>query len=490
MIRSRLGCVCFFKKPVPYNARMRLPELRKNFYRLIIYPKSDNKDQARKEYILNILLVGSIFLAFTAFLVSFINSLIYLGSYRGESPLFMGVVVISFSALLFVSRIGKSSISAQLLIIILFTLSAYTSYQWGADSQQALLIYSLLIVMSGVLISSKSAFMVMLASGVTIMSLALLEINGIHLADYSWKMRTVRVGGALVFVITLGVIAIVSWLSNKEIDKALRRARSSEAALRKERDLLEVKVEQRTKELRQTQAEKLVQLYKFAEFGRNASGLFHDLVNPLTLVSLNLAKLSDNKIVKDDQLSEIDIALTRAISGVGKLESYISAARKQLQNQEVLERFSLTQEISQAIELLGYRLNELRVGIEFDPTTELRLYGNPVKFSQLITNLVSNAIDSFDKNDKKTRQIKITLDKTKDLIKLAVSDNGSGIDSQDLPKIFTPLFTTKPTDRGVGLGLSISKEIVEKSFRGKISADSKQGFGTTFAIEFPTKRNG
>src|SRR5258708_13283308 len=98
------------------------------------------------------------------------------------------------------------------------------------------------------------------------------------------------------------------------------------------------------------QAEKVNQLYHFAEFGRMASGLFHDLANPLGLISLNLTLL--NKKNKQMKREEIEKLLNRAFVGTKRLEDFVLAARKQINHQAVLKLFSLNDLISQAIRIL------------------------------------------------------------------------------------------------------------------------------------------
>ena len=72
----------------------------------------------------------------------------------------------------------------------------------------------------------------------------------------------------------------------------------------------------------------------------------------------------------------------------------------------------------------------------------------------------------------------------KDLVLLSISDNGTGISPENLDKLFTPFFTTKPVGEGYGLGLSFIQDIV-KRHNGKVSVESELGKGTTFHISFP-----
>jgi len=469
---------------------MALSDLWKVFLIKLILSRSFDKERARREFILNILLVGSILLTTAAFVVTIIDPIIYPSSYSGASFLMMGSILVFFCFLLVMSRLGRSRFSTTILVLLLLILATYTSYRWGADVSAALLLYGLVIVMAGILASTKFAFIITTLSSVSIILLSYLEVTLLHKPDYTWKSQTIHMGDAVVYVIMLGIIAIVSWLSNREIEKSLKRAHASEAALKRQRDKLEVTVEKRTKELKFAQAEKLAQLYRFAQFGRMASGLFHDLVNPLNLVSLNLDRLSrKSKSIEQQKLSDTKVLLERAVDGTRRLESFVEAARRQVQHQEAPQTFSLANEITQVAQMLEHKAKKSHVKISLKLSEDIKIFGNSIKFSQLVTNLVLNAIDAYENVKRKEKLIEVALHKINSAVRLEVRDWGSGINKKYLPRIFDPLFTTKPSEKGMGMGLSISKDIVEKDLKGKCIVKSKIGVGTTFIVEFPIRKN-
>lgn len=459
----------------------------KILWKYLILPKSASKDKARREFILNILLVGAISLSGVAFFINLLSPIVYPLSTTSESPLVTGSILILLCFLLLISRFGSSNLSAISLISLLYIVGIYVNYRFGADLGQALLLFALLIVMAGVLISTKSALIITVLSGLSILLFSYLEINNLYNPNNNWKFEPLRMADSIVYVITLGIIAIVSWLSNREIERALKRAWRSEAALRRQRDNLEVIVEKRTNQLKQAQVEKLSQLYRFAEFGRISSGIFHDLVNPLTSVSLSLATLKKDPKIKKEFL-DAKFALDRAINGTKRLEGFINAARHQMRNQTLRQKFSLRREIAQTIQIFEHRAKKEHIQILFDEGENITILGDPIKFNQLVTNLITNAFDAYFGIRRKSKIVKINLQKIDGNAKMAISDWGSGIKKEDLPKIFTPLFTTKNIKQGTGIGLSICKEIVEKDLSGKIKVLSKRGFGTTFTVEFSIRK--
>lgn len=461
----------------------------KLFIEKIILPRSPDKDQRRKEFILNILLVGLITLSGVALIINIVDPLLYPQSKSTGNPLTTGIIFIFFCLLFIISKKGKGNISASIFIVLLLIVGVYENYYWGSDLSVVSLVFTLTIIMAGILIGTRSAFLVTLISGISILVFTQLQILGVIHPNIMRKTEQIHMTDSVVYSIIFGIIALVSWLSNREIEKSLKRARSSEAALKRQRDKLEITVEKRTRQLKLAQAEKLAQMYRFAQFGRMASGLFHDLVNPLNLVSLNLDRLRrQSKKMEKQKISDIAVLLKRAVNGTQRLERFVQAARRQVQHQEVLQTFSLKEEVDQTIQMLERRAVKSHVKLLFKSGNNMKMFGNPVKFSQLVTNLVSNAIDVYETTKRKIKLVEVRLQKIDSSVRLEVQDWGSGIKEKDLPKIFDPLFTTKSIEKGTGMGLSICKDVVEKDFKGKCTVKSQRGVGTTFIVEFPIKK--
>jgi len=214
---------------------------------------------------------------------------------------------------------------------------------------QSLLIYSLTIIMTGILLSTRAAFIMLLIISAYLFVITYIQINQVINIQTYWKRFDLGYIDSTIHVVTLSIITLISWLSNREIEKSLHRARTSEAALKKERDMLEVRVVQRTKELQKAQLDKMIHLYRFADFGRLASGLLHDLVSPLTTVALNLDHLQ---------------SLARATSlplvlhgGSGIPQEYVLAAF-----QKGIAKINIGTEIRQAYEAILQSTGKISAG--------------------------------------------------------------------------------------------------------------------------------
>jgi signal transduction histidine kinase len=215
------------------------------------------------------------------------------------------------------------------------------------------------------------------------------------------------------------------------------------------------------------------------------SGFFHDLVNPLTAVSLNIEQLKQNE---SRDFSEIQINVDQAIKALDQLKHFVFTVNRHVKHKSTESEFSLNEEIQQAIEILGYKARKAQVDVLFLSTEEIKIWGDSLKFHQVVVNLLSNAIDACQKIELPHKEIRIHLKDGNNLIHFSIQDCGEGIAPEVLPKIFDSFFTTKST--GTGIGLSTTKEIVEKELGGKIFVQSEIGKGALFSIDFPWKKRG
>lgn len=456
------------------------------FYDRTIRPTSSNEDTRHTELILNVLLVGSIFLTLAADLNIFITWLLRGDSYRGVSFILFSIFTTSFIALLILSRRGYILLSAYALITIYFLMTTYGAFVWGPDLQPILIAYLLIIFISGILIDSRFGFMITALVGTIIVVFTQLQIEGVITPKLYWKEAIISLKDMSQLVTIFFIMSIVSWLSNRSTELSLHRARRSEKALQEKNESLEQIVEERTAELREAQDEKVSQLYRFAEFGRMSSGIFHDLMNPLSIIAMNVKALDD---AYHPEIPTIKANVDRAVAASRRMEGFVTAIKKQISAENQLEYLDVNEKVEEAINLFNYRATKAQVAIVFNATERIHTYANTVRLHQVITNLLSNAVDACDEKNVPTerRSITINIERKNDQVVLSVIDTGCGIESSLLKKIFDPFFTTKTNFRGMGLGLSTTKHIVEKDLHGTITVESIEHKGTRFIVIFPIK---
>lgn len=452
-------------------------------YAKFLAPKSNNEDLRRREFILNIILGSS--LLFIAFLDAtvFYNS-IWEKGYAGVSFFIFSIVLLIFIGIYLLSRFGYFILASYIFIGIYFMVTTYSAYRWGSYLPSTLLNYVLLIVISSILISTRFGFLITGFVSVALASVSYKEITqGINLTTF-WQDKAYKFNDVAEFIITFFIIMTVSWLSNREIEKSLRRARKSEVELEKERDNLEVTVEQRTQKLKELQTERVIELHRLAESGRLAAGFFHDLMNPLTAIAMSVQDLKNKAPTMADSVKN---SLDQALAASRRMESFIDAIRRQSKNEEPATIFSFNQEIEQAVLLLQHKAKRANVKIIYTQNGNITGHGKPLQFYQVISNLLSNAIESYSPSSEGNREVAINLTAVGNEIVIKVADQGKGIPTEMQDKIFNHFFTTK-NQEGMGLGLAITKSIVEKDFHGTIHVFSS-GSGSTFTVVLPVQPN-
>lgn len=237
-------------------------------------------------------------------------------------------------------------------------------------------------------------------------------------------------------------------------------------------------------DLSTAQLEKMSQLYRFVEFGRLSSGIFHDLLNPLTTVLLAIEQVQSESV---DKSSESVAQLERAMRASKRIKDFIQTAQKHLDTSPGRRSFPIEHEIRDAIDLLQHKSRKAGVEIEARLDPNIRIQGNHIRFFQIAVNLISNAIDSYmDLETLAPRKVCVSIGIADPRsIFFKVSDFGCGIPAKSHKKIFEHFYTTKPKHAGMGLGLSATKTMVERDFGGRISLESKPGRGSTFTVHIP-----
>lgn len=454
--------------------------------KLATRPRSQNEDLARSEFIFNVLVLGALALLLIAILDDLVHRVTTDPTIHSTNSLSSMVLYILFGffALLYtLSQTRHARIASYLLLSAFFALAAYMGFRWGVDLSASLLFYALVIIMAGILISTRVAFISALLIGGTIGLTVYLQNTDAVVPNRTWIQQSWGTDDVIIATVIFLVIAMVMWLSNREIEKSLRRARRSEKELRMERDSLEVRVQQRSEEIQRIEMERMSQAYKFIEFGRMASGIFHDLMNPLTGLSMNI-----DSIAEDQAVEPIKENVSRAKVAASHMQDLLSNMRKHLAHEGSSENFSVRERLESVLYMLETTAKQKGITCSLVAHTDATLFGDPVAFAQIFTNLISNAIQSFlsqSPADSK-REIQVILKIRDYKIEIWVKDNGGGIAEESLQKIFEPFFTTRR--EGVGLGLSLTKRIVEHEFGGSIEVVSKIGQGTTFNISIPLTR--
>ncbi len=300
----------------------------------------------------------------------------------------------------------------------------------------------------------------------------------------------------------LGVIAVGRKLSGEGLgpdERQLLRTLANQSAIAIENarafdeiaqlnKTLEARVDERTRELRDTQAQ-LVQSEKMRSLGQLVAGVAHELNNPIGFVHANLQLLDEyvGRLLQPDldetrrKKTQDAIAklLTRSREGTERVKQIVQDLRTfSRTDQAELQQVSLNDEIDRTLALIEGRLKGIRVERDYGELPPVRCFAG--QLNQVFLNLLMNACDALDGKG----TIRIRTHSEGDGVQLEFEDDGPGMPAEVLSRIFEPFFTTKPVGKGTGLGLSLSHGIVARH-GGEMQVTSRPGEGARFSIRLP-----
>jgi len=239
--------------------------------------------------------------------------------------------------------------------------------------------------------------------------------------------------------------------------------------------------------------QQLIQTSKMATLGEMATGVAHELNQPLSVIKTASGflrrKAENREPIQEDILrtmaEEIDNHVDRASKIIGHMREFgrkSDVAKEKVQVNNVLRR---------AVDFFKQQLKLREIEVVEDFHEDLPpVLADPNRLEQVFVNLLINARDAIEKKEdqgnRKEEAKRITLKTTAEegMVTIEVTDTGTGIPEAILDRIFEPFFTTKKVGKGTGLGLSISYGIVH-DYDGTIKVESKEGEGATFIIRFP-----
>ena len=267
---------------------------------------------------------------------------------------------------------------------------------------------------------------------------------------------------------------------------------------------LEQEVQKRTKELAELNSslekrielevkknrEKDKMLYhqsKLASMGEMINNIAHQWRQPLNIIALVMQDLSLKAQIGNISYTEIANAEKKINETLKYLSDTIDDFRSFVSNGRNFSNtgeFKVCETIRNTIRLLSIVLEDKNIDLILKlPEVDKVVKGSSNDLKQILLNLIYNAIDVLREREVEHPTIKVEVKYNKH-VNIIIRDNGGGINSKIIDKIFEPYFTTKYKARGTGLGLYMSKMIVEKGFHGKIKARNTSR-GAMFWIELP-----
>lgn len=239
-------------------------------------------------------------------------------------------------------------------------------------------------------------------------------------------------------------------------------------------------------EFRKYMEEQMMTTERLASLGTLAAGVAHEINNPLAIINESAGWLklilSKEEMAGIPRKQDFEKALDKIEKGVDRAKRITSQllgfAKKE---DSVFAEVNLAELTEEAVHLVNREATnkDIQIVREINPETGT-IWSDVYQFRQVLINLLTNAIYATEPGGR----ITIILKAVGDDVKLTVRDNGRGIPKENMKKIFEPFFSTKPPGEGTGLGLFVTRGIVEK-LCGTIEVESRLGDGTSFYVNVP-----
>jgi two-component system NtrC family sensor kinase len=240
----------------------------------------------------------------------------------------------------------------------------------------------------------------------------------------------------------------------------------------------------------------LVRATRLAELGQMATGFAHEINNPLQIMKSEQAlidaifsdmknkeqlKNTQDTVDLEDSLNQIKVQINRCANIT---QAILKFGRK---SEPVIKDIDLATFMPEVSGMIAKKASVQGIALKeeiLENTPPVR--GDPAQLQQVLVNLFNNAIDAIaERHGSQGGELTVNAGPDENgKVMIAVRDNGIGISPENMKKVFTPFFTTKPVGKGTGLGLSVCYGIVD-SMGGTMEASSERGVGTTFTVRLP-----
>lgn len=448
--------------------------------------------------------------ALVIFLAGFMNTTVFTG--MSFSVLYL--IFMNPATLWIGKRITNLSIYKYFSFLInqleIIGYTAVIYFSGGINTAYLAIIYCALITYVGVVSSRIAPFIITELCVISFGIMVLSEyfgfiphqkvISDLHL---SWTSQL------MVFLVTVGLLHLVAFISSYTAN--ILKKRQEELRQRN------IELKEKGRELRQTQTQ-LIQSGKLASIGELASGVAHELNQPLMVIR-GTAQLIQRSLKKDNSgAAELIKQLEPIVKNTKRMMNIINHLRTfSRQSKTEFQPVDVNRVVEDSMLMVGEQLKFRNIEVEKKLDVNLpKVKGDANQLEQVFLNLITNARDAInsiedcrlkivdcgfrsggdytsegiEKVESKgrleiiTRLGKFSSQKSKNFVEILIRDNGGGISEDKVGKIFDPFFTTKEVGKGTGLGLSISYGIIQ-DHEGEIEVAETGPQGTTFRIRLP-----
>jgi C4-dicarboxylate-specific signal transduction histidine kinase len=269
-------------------------------------------------------------------------------------------------------------------------------------------------------------------------------------------------------------------LNEKLENRVAERTKALEYHIEK----LKIETEERvqaTEALREKE-QMLIQQSRQAAMGEMIGNIAHQWRQPLNTLGLTIQQLSLYHDLGEFTKEFLDNSVNRSMELIKHMSQTIDDFRNYFRPDKEKVEFKVQEALASTLVLIEDSYKSQNIGVEFVAKGDLIIQGFRNEFSQVVLNILNNARDVLLEREIKDPRVSIVIDSENGRAVVTISDNAGGIPEEIIGKIFDPYFTTKGPQTGTGIGLFMSKTIIEKNMNGRLTAQNTAD-GAEFRIE-------
>ena len=243
---------------------------------------------------------------------------------------------------------------------------------------------------------------------------------------------------------------------------------------------LEIRVEDEIKK-QKAQEEILIHQSRSAEIGEMINNIAHQWRQPLNNLSLTIQNIGfkyENDVLTKEELNE---TIDKSKMIINSMSNTINTFRNFFEPTKNKNLFKVEHSIENTLEILSSTLRFYNIEVVKEIIDDVEIYDYENEFSQVLLNIITNARDALVSNKIEKPIIKVNVSKIENNVIVKIKDNANGIKEEIIDRIFEPYFTTKGKGNGTGIGLYMSKLIIEKNMNGKLTVKNDNN-GAVFII--------
>ncbi len=255
----------------------------------------------------------------------------------------------------------------------------------------------------------------------------------------------------------------------KRLNETLEQRVKAEVALNREKDHL------------------LIRQSRLAAMGEMIGNIAHQWRQPLNALGLLLGNMQDAYAYGDLDQQYMDESVGKGRQLIDKMSATIDDFRNFFKPDRAKVRFDLAKVVKDALSVVEFSFQRGNIAVVLEGGPDISIVGFPNEYAQVVLNMLGNAKEAIQERGVKNGKVEVAISRDDDYAYLAIRDNGGGVPDEIMEKIFDPYFTTR--EKGTGIGLYMSKMIIETNMNGRIEAQNIDE-GVEFKIATPVFKDG